>query len=75
MTALRKVVTEADAFVRKMPPGSEGVLFLDGDKVVQPDPEHLNRYVRHAGQRRGHWPSSPDIARAMLERSASRAKS
>lgn len=65
---LRAIVAEAEAFVRKMPPGTEGVLFLREDLPVEPDPEHLDRYQRHCGQRRGHWPSSPEIGSAMLER-------
>jgi hypothetical protein len=35
---------------------------------VQPDPEQLDSYVEHAGQLRGHWPSSSEIGSAMLER-------
>lgn len=65
---LRATLDEADAFVARMPTEKAGLLFLDGDKVVQPDPDHLDRYVAHAGQRRGHWPSSPEIAAAMMER-------
>lgn len=36
--------------------------------VAQPDPDRLDAYQTHAGQRRGHWPSSPEIAAAMFER-------
>jgi hypothetical protein len=28
----------------------------------------LETYETHAGQRRGHWPTNPDIAAAMFER-------
>lgn len=36
--------------------------------VVQPDPDRLIDYQTHAGQRRGQWPSSPEITTAMFER-------
>ena len=68
---LRKILAEAEAFVLQMPTAKAGLLFLEDGKVVQPDPTRLNEYQTHAGQRRGHWPSSPDIANAMLERIAS----
>lgn len=63
---LRGVLQEADAFVRAMPAGKEGLLFLKGGRPVQPDPACLEGYVEHAGQRRGHWPSSSEIGSTML---------
>lgn len=63
---LRAVLEEADMFVRAMPVGKEGLLFLQDGVPVQPDPEALNAYGEHAGQRRGYWPSSPEISSAML---------
>jgi hypothetical protein len=45
-----------------------GLLFLKGGQVVQPDPARLPGYQTHAGQRRGQWPSSPEITAAMFER-------
>jgi hypothetical protein len=67
--ALRTALDAADAFVRTMPAGTEGLLFLDaGGGPVQPDPAQLDRYTKHGGQERGHWPSSPEISRAMVER-------
>jgi hypothetical protein len=65
---LRAIIGEADDFVRRMPPGSEGALFLLDGRPVLPDPAHLDRYAKHVGKRRGHWPSSSDIGSAMLER-------
>jgi hypothetical protein len=66
---VRAALDEADAFVRSMPAGTEGLLFLGGDaQPVQPDPARLDSYAAHAGQQRGHWPSSPEIGRAMLDR-------
>ncbi|MBF0116794.1 MAG: hypothetical protein HQM04_17335, partial [Magnetococcales bacterium] len=65
---LRKVLDEADSFVRAMPIGKEGLLFLKNDEPVQPEPDNLTAYVEHAGRRRGLWPSSPDISAAMMER-------
>jgi len=63
---LRAALEEAEAFVRAMPDGKEGLLFLKDGVPVQPDPDNLGAYVEHAGRRRGHWPSSPEIGSAML---------
>ena len=49
-----------------MPAGKEGLLFLKNGKPVQPNPDDLGAYVEHAGQRRGHWPASPEIGSAMM---------
>lgn len=69
---LRSALDAAEAFVAQMPSELAGLLFLDGANIVQPDPARLNEYQTHAGQRRGHWPSSPEIAAAMLERYTSK---
>jgi hypothetical protein len=67
--ALRSALDEADAFARTMPAGAEGLLFLRADgQPAQPDPTQLQSYTPHGGQQRGHWPSSPEISRAMMER-------
>jgi hypothetical protein len=68
MIRLRELLNEAEAFVARMPTEKAGLLFLENGRVVQPDPEHLDRYQTHAGQRRGHWPASAEITSAMLER-------
>ena len=65
---LRAALEDADAFARAMPVGKEGLLFLKDGQPVQPDPANLKKYHEHAGRRRGHWPSSPEIGSAMLER-------
>ena len=63
---LRAALDEAEAFVLKMPTDKVGLLFLKDGKVVQPDPDKLDEYQTHAGQRRGHWPSNSEIESAML---------
>lgn len=68
MRRLREALDDADVFVRRMPTDKIGVLFLKEGLPVQPDPDHLDAYVVHAGARRGHWPSSAEIGHAMLER-------
>ncbi len=68
MRRLRDALEEADAFVRRMPTDALGVLFLTDGVPVQPDPDRLGDYAVHAGARRGHWPSSPEIGSAMLDR-------
>jgi hypothetical protein len=44
------------------------LLFLKDGKAVQPDPHRMDAYAANGGQRRGHWPSSQEIAAAMFER-------
>jgi hypothetical protein len=68
MTRLRKVLSEAEAFVSPMPTERAGLLFLQEGRVVQPDPDRLDEYQTHGGRSRGHWPSSPEITGAMFER-------
>jgi len=63
---IRDLLDEAEAFVLKMPSQMAGLLFFEDGKIVQPDPEHLDRYVTHAGSRGGHWPSSSELGSAML---------
>jgi len=67
---LRAALDEAEAFARAMPAGKEGILFLKDGAAVQPDLSHLADCVEHGGRRRGHWPGSPELAQAMLERYA-----
>ena len=55
-------------FVARMPTDKLGLLFLKAGEVVQPDPDRLDAHQTHAGQRRGQWPSSPEISAAMFER-------
>jgi len=68
MTRLREVLSEAEAFVARMPTDKIGLLFLKGGHVVQPEPARLQEYHTHAGQKRGQWPTSAEITTAMLER-------
>jgi hypothetical protein len=68
MTRLRDILSEAEAFVARMPTGKAGLLFLKDGHVAQPDPERLQEYQTHAGQRRGQWPTSAEISAAMVER-------
>ena len=68
MVQLRQALDEAEAFVMRMPTDKIGLLFLRSGVVVQPTPDNLLDYQTHAGQRRGQWPSSPEIVSAMFER-------
>ena len=67
MARLRTALDDAEAFVTRMPTDKLGLLFLKDGVPVQPDPDQLDAYQAHAGQRQGHWPSSPEITAAMLE--------
>jgi hypothetical protein len=66
MCRLHEALMEAEAFVARMPTDKIGLLFFKDGKIVQPDPEHLEAYTAHAGQRQGHWPSSSEIGSALL---------
>jgi hypothetical protein len=70
VTQIREALNEAETFVMRMPTDKMGLLFLEGCKVVQPDPNRLDAYQTHSGRRRGHWPSSPEISAAMFEQMA-----
>jgi hypothetical protein len=65
---IKAMLDTAEAFIAQLPSDAVGFLFLDGDRPVQPDLTALDRYRRHSGARRGHWPSSSQIGTAMLER-------
>ena len=67
MVRFRQALDEAEALVTRLPTDQAGLLFLKDGHVVQPDPDHLDDYTTHAGQRRGHWPTSTEISAAMLE--------
>jgi len=67
---LRNVLEEADMFVRAMPAGMEGLLFLNHGVPVQPDPDNAGAYTVHGGSRRGCWPSSSEIGSAMIRDNA-----
>jgi hypothetical protein len=68
MPKLRAALDDAEAFVSRMPTNKIGLLFFQAGKVVQPEPDRLDSYQTHAGQLRGHWPTSADITAAMFER-------
>jgi hypothetical protein len=65
---IRAMIEDAEAFIAKLPSDAVGVIFMDGERPVQPDVDVLDRYQRNSGAPRGLWPSSPDITHAMLER-------
>jgi hypothetical protein len=64
---IRAMIEDAERFIAALPSEAVGVVFMGGDKPVQPDPNRLDHYVRNPGAPRGFWPSSPEIAGAMLE--------
>ncbi len=64
---LRAALDDAEVFVRAMPDGKEGLVFLKNGDMTQPDPARLDEYEELAGRRYGVWPASPEIGSAMLE--------
>lgn len=65
---IRRMIEDAESFIAKLPSDAVGVVFMDGEKPVQPDVTALGKYQQNPGAPRGFWPSSPEISRAMLER-------
>ena len=65
---IRTMIEDAETFIAKLPSDAVGVIFIDGEKPVQPDVNALDTYQRRRGAPSGLWPSSPEISRAMLER-------
>ena len=65
---IRGMIEQAERCIAGLPTDAIGVVFLDGDKPVQPDLAALGDYRRISGAPRGVWPSSPDISSAMLDR-------
>ena len=66
-SAFGRLWTRPKPLSRACQPTRRGCCFLKDGHVVQPDPDHLDDYTTHAGQRRGHWPTSTEISAAMLE--------
>jgi hypothetical protein len=64
---IRSMIDQAESFIAELPSDAVGVVFMDGERAVQPDVGALEHYRRHAGAPGGLWPSSPEISRAMLE--------
>lgn len=65
---LREALSRAEGFVSRMPTSMAGLVFIENGAAVEPDPQKLEEYEKHRGRRRGHWPTNPQIAAAMLER-------
>ncbi len=53
-----KALEEARELVEALPPGEVGMLYLDGQRPVTPDPrsDRFPDLVRHEGSIRGAWP-------------------
>jgi hypothetical protein len=65
---IREMIEAAEGFIAELPSDAVGVVFLEGDKPVLPDLSALGKYRRNPGAPSGLWPSSPEIARGMLDR-------
>jgi len=65
---IRAMLEDARNFIGRLPSDAVGFVFLKDGTPVQPDLKALENYQRHAGASGGVWPSSPEIAAAMLER-------
>jgi hypothetical protein len=65
---VRRALDSAESFAARMPTAQLGCIFLDpGGAAVEPAPDRLADYAVHRAERRGHWPTSPEISRALFE--------
>jgi hypothetical protein len=62
------MIEDAERFISRLPSDAVGVIFMEGERAVQPDVNALHKYQHNPGAPRGFWPTSPEISRAMLER-------
>lgn len=65
---IRGMIEDAERFIARLPSDAVGIVFVEGEKPVQPDLSALDKYRRNPGAPGGLWPSSPEIAAAMFER-------
>lgn len=63
---IRGMIEDAERFTAKLPSDAVGVVFMEGERPVQPDLNALDRYQRNAGAPGGVWPSSSEVSHAML---------
>ena len=66
--SLRAALEQAREFVARMPTAEVGTIFLKEGVPVEPDPNNLSAYIRHKPQRKGHWPTAPEITSSMLDK-------
>lgn len=59
---VRAMIEDAERFLATLPSDAVGLVFLDGDTPVQPDPANLARYTTRPGSIGGIWPTVPDVA-------------
>lgn len=64
--SLKLALKQAEDFFARMPPGYEGVAFLEGDRPTVPDVSRLDEYKIVEARRQLHWPSSSDIDSEMI---------
>ncbi len=63
---IRDMIADAERFISRIPSDDVGVVFLEVEKPVQPDLDHMQKYQRLRGSRKGLWPTSSEISSAML---------
>jgi hypothetical protein len=65
--AIKSALRQAEDFAASMPPGYDGMAFLEDHRPVQPDVSRLGSYQLVEAQRQSHWPSSPEIGSEMID--------
>lgn len=62
------MIEGAERFIGQVPSNEVRFVFLGCNIPVQPETGEFEKYTRRSGSRRGMWPSSSEIASAMLDR-------
>lgn len=58
---IRAMIEDAERFLAALPSDAVGLVFLDGDTPVQPDPANLACHTTRPGSLGGVWPTVPDV--------------
>jgi hypothetical protein len=68
--SLRSALDQAEAFIARMPTEKPVSYSSRAPKSYSRTPAHYTNTQTHAGRRRGHWPTNPEVNSAMFERPA-----
>jgi len=71
---IRGMIEDVESFIARLPSDAVGVIFMEGERAVQPDVNALDKYQRNPGAPSCFWLTSPEISRAMLERNGNWSK-
>ena len=55
---IRRMI-DVNSLIARLPSDAVGVIFMEGERAVQPDVNALDKYQRNPGAPSGFWPTSP----------------